>query len=212
MKIIAGLGNPGQKYEITRHNAGFLILDSFAQANNLTFKPGKGDYYFAKGKISRTEFMLLKPTTYMNNSGLAVLEAVESIPEFNTENLLVVYDDFQLPLGTIRVRTGGSDGGHNGISSIIYHLNTMDFPRMRVGIGTGEVMKKDDFVDFVLSNFTGEEIKIFQDMMPNYSACIKDFLGEDLKAVMNRHNRNFLKKEEPDEDGAGVAEQKLPDN
>jgi peptidyl-tRNA hydrolase, PTH1 family len=207
MKIIAGLGNPGQKYELTRHNTGFLILDYFAQVNNILFKPGKGDYYFAKGKISRTEFMLVKPTTYMNNSGLAVLEVVESIPEFNTEDLFVVYDDFQLPLGTIRVRTGGSDGGHNGISSIIYHLNTMEFPRMRVGIGTGDALKKDDFVDFVLSNFTGEEIEIFKDMMPNYTACIKDFLVEDIKIVMNLYNRNFLKKEESNEGSEGETEQ-----
>ncbi|MCI0472379.1 MAG: aminoacyl-tRNA hydrolase [Ignavibacteria bacterium] len=222
MKIIAGLGNPGQKYELTRHNAGFMILEYFAHVNNLTFRPGKGDYYYAAGKIRQTEFMLVKPTTYMNNSGLAVLDITESIPEFNLEDLLVVYDDFQLPLGTIRVRKEGSDGGHNGLESIIYHLNTMDFPRMRVGIGTGEVMKKDDFVDFVLSNFTDEEMTCFKEMMPVYKSCIKDFLSEDIKIVMNRYNKNFLKKEEPikeepnkeepKEDSTEENEQKPPDN
>lgn len=198
MKIIAGLGNPGQKYELTRHNAGFLILDYFAHVNNLMFRPGKGDYYYAKGKIRQNEFMLVKPITYMNNSGLAVLEVIESIPEFKIEDLLVVYDDFQIPLGTIRIRTGGSDGGHNGISSIIYHLNTLDFPRMRAGTGTGEVMKKDDFVEFVLSNFSDEEMKKFKKMLPNYKDCIDSFLSNDLKIVMNNYNKNFL---EPDNTG-----------
>ena len=96
----------------------------------------------------------------MNNSGIAVVQFLELYPEIEQKDILVVYDDFQLKLGTIRISENGSDGGHNGISSIIYHLNSMDIPRMRVGIGKGEVMKKEEFVDFVLTNFDNNEIRI----------------------------------------------------
>jgi peptidyl-tRNA hydrolase, PTH1 family len=208
MKIIAGLGNPGQKYELTRHNAGFLTLDYFAHKNKLLFKPGKADFYYAKGKIRQTEYMLLKPVTFMNNSGIALREASDLIPGFDLNNLLVVYDDFQLPLGTIRIRTKGGDGGHNGINSIIYHLNTTNFPRMRIGIGRSDVLNKDDFVDFVLSNFLAGEMEKFNEMLPNYSACITDFITQDIKSMMNNYNKNFLKTEEPKEDKSGENEQK----
>jgi peptidyl-tRNA hydrolase, PTH1 family len=201
MKIITGLGNPGSKYELNRHNLGYIILDYFAAIHKLTFKPGKGEFYYAKGKYMNTDYMLIKPTTFMNNSGIAVREATDAIPGFDINNMLIVYDDFQLPMGTIRIRTKGGDGGHNGISDIIYHMNTVEFPRMRNGIGNEEVLKKEDFVDYVLSDFSKEEFEKIKVMLPYYNECLENFIGNNLKTVMNKFNRNFLDAEKNGENG-----------
>lgn len=208
MKLIVGLGNPGIQYQANRHNIGFIILDYFAESLNLKFKAGKGEYYISKGKFAGEEFVLLKPITFMNNSGLAVKNFIDDLNDFNLNDLLIVYDDFQIPLGTIRIKTKGSDGGHNGISSIIYHLITMDFPRMRIGIGKNEVLKKDDFVDYVLSDFSEEEISKIKELLPIYTDCIKSFLKTDLKNVMNSFNKNFLTINDSDENTENEVEPK----
>jgi PTH1 family peptidyl-tRNA hydrolase len=127
----------------------------------------------------------------MNNSGIAVEEFLTN-NEISPNNLLVVYDDFQLPLGTIRLRTKGSDGGHNGISSVIYHLNTMDFPRMRIGIGKDETIIKDEYIDFVLTQFDKDEKEKIKTLLPNYYNCILSYINEDIMETMNKFNRNFL--------------------
>ena len=191
MKLIAGLGNPGSKYELTRHNIGFIILDFFAESLNISFNAGKGDWLEAKGKTGDEEVYLLKPLTYMNNSGVAILEFMEKTGA-DIKDILVIVDDFQLPLGTIRVRKGGSDGGHNGLSSIIYHLNSDEFPRMRAGIGRDEVLKKEDFIDFVLGNFDKEEIEIIKKLMPEYIKCIRSFITDGLTITMNSFNKMYL--------------------
>jgi PTH1 family peptidyl-tRNA hydrolase len=190
LKLITGLGNPGRNYELTRHNIGFIVLDYVAYKLNLKFTPGKGQWYETYGNIEDTEFYLIKPTTYMNNSGIAVEEFLTN-NEISPNNLLVVYDDFQLPLGTIRLRTKGSDGGHNGISSVIYHLNTMDFPRMRIGIGKDETIIKDEYIDFVLTQFDKDEKEKIK-TLPNYYNCILSYINEDIMETMNKFNRNFL--------------------
>ena len=195
MKLIVGLGNPGAKYSNNRHNIGFIIVDYFSSENSLEFKPGKGEYYFAHGgKSTNNEFYILKPTTYMNNSGIAVLNFMEQF-QILPEELLVVYDDFNIPLGTIRLRRQGSDGGHNGISSVIYNLQSMQFKRMRAGIGTETPLKKDEYIDFVLNDFTKFESDQIKEMLPVYSDCLHSFLNNDFKATMNNFNKNFLKKE-----------------
>lgn len=195
MKLVVGLGNPGNKYELTRHNAGFIILDYIAENLNTNYKAGKGEYYFAQTKFKGEDIALLKPTTYMNNSGIAVSEFLELHTEIKHKDILIVYDDFQLMLGTIRIRERGSDGGHNGISSVIYHLNSTEIPRMRVGIGKGDVLKKDEYVDFVLSNFEVQEIETVKKLLPVYKDCILSFIKEPFKVVMNKYNRNFLEQE-----------------
>jgi PTH1 family peptidyl-tRNA hydrolase len=202
MKLIAGLGNPGGEYTLTRHNVGFMILDYVAEFLKCEFKAGKGEFYIARAKYKGEEIILLKPTTYMNNSGIALQEVLEMYPETEMKDVLIVFDDFQLKLGTIRIRERGSDGGHNGISSIIYHLNSMEIPRMRVGTGRGDVLKKDEFVDFVLSNFTEEELETIKILLPTYKDCVLSFVKEPFKAVMNRYNKHFLdeEKETGDED------------
>lgn len=200
MKIIVGLGNPGNKYALTRHNAGFIVLDFLADYLKCDFNAGKGEYYSARGKFKGEDFLLVKPVTYMNNSGIAVQEVLALFPDTDLKDVLIIFDDFQLTLGTVRIRERGSDGGHNGIASIIYHLNSMDVPRMRIGIGTGDVMKKDEFVDFVLSNFTESEIETLKSLLPVYKDCVLAFIKEPFKNVMNRFNKNFLAKETEDKD------------
>lgn len=195
MKLIVGLGNPGNTYALTRHNIGFIILDYLAEYLKCEFKAGKGEYYLAKGKFKGEEFILLKPVTYMNNSGIAVREVLELYPDTELNDVLIVFDDFQLKLGTMRIREQGSDGGHNGISSVIYHLNSMEVPRLRVGIGKGEVMRKDEFVDFVLGNFSETEIETIKTLLPTYKDCILSFIKEPFKNVMNRYNKHFLEEE-----------------
>jgi PTH1 family peptidyl-tRNA hydrolase len=195
MKLIAGLGNPGSEYALTRHNIGFIILDYVAESLKCEFKAGKGEFYTARAKYKGEEIILVKPTTYMNNSGIAVQEVLEMYPEAGMNDVLIVFDDFQLKLGTIRIRERGSDGGHNGISSIIYHLNSMDIPRMRVGTGLGDVLKKDEFVDFVLSNFTDEELETIKILLPTYKDCVLSFVREPFKSVMNQYNKHFLEEE-----------------
>jgi PTH1 family peptidyl-tRNA hydrolase len=198
MKLIVGLGNPGNKYSSTRHNAGFIILDYLSDFLKSDFKEGKADFYFAKSKFKGEDIILLKPTTFMNNSGIAVVQFLELYPEIEQKDILVVYDDFQLKLGTIRIRENGSDGGHNGISSIIYNLNSMEIPRMRVGIGKGDVMKKEEFVDFVLTNFDDNEIESIKKLLPIYKDCIISYLSEPFKNVMNKYNKHFLEEEKPE--------------
>lgn len=191
MKLIVGLGNPGSKYELTRHNIGFIILDFFAESLSINFKAGKGDWLEAKGRIGEEDVYLLKPLTYMNNSGIALKEFMEKI-EADINEVLVIVDDFQIPLGMIRVRKDGSDGGHNGLSSIIYHLNSDEFPRMRIGIGRNEALKKEDFIDFVLGNFDKEEIEIIKKLMPEYMKCIRSFITDGLTITMNTFNKMHL--------------------
>lgn len=207
MKLIIGLGNPGKKYELTRHNIGFQILDYIADYLKVKFKPAKGEWYGASGNYNGFEFYLMKPSTFMNKSGEAVIDFLTSnnIP---LNNILVVYDDFQIPLGTIRLRMQGSDGGHNGIASIIYSLESMSFPRMRIGIGKDSLINKDEYIDFVLSNFRNDEIESLKEMFPYYRDCILSIISGNIADTMNRFNRNFLKKEEEKKE----AEDKETDN
>lgn len=196
MKLIVGLGNPGNKYVLTRHNIGFIAVDYVSDYLKLSFKEGKGDWHEFSGTYNGTGFFVIKPVTYMNNSGTAVLDFVTK-HKIALEDILIVYDDFQIPLGTIRVRENGSDGGHNGISSIIYHLNTLDFPRMRIGIGGNQAPNKEQFVDFVLTNFEPDEIEKIKTLMPHYKDCILSFIGSDIRTTMNSFNKNFLESETP---------------
>lgn len=155
MKLIVGIGNPGKKYLFTRHNIGFIVLDQFAQKNNLTFRPSKYDFYQTGGDYNSTPFFLIKPTTYVNNSGLAVIDFLTDNP-VDPENILVVHDDINLETGRIKVKKSGSSGGHNGIESLIYHLEKDNFPRIRFGIGND--FARGEMADYVLDRFkTGEE-------------------------------------------------------
>ena len=201
MKLIVGLGNPGSKYETTRHNAGFIILDHFAELFKIKFSESTGDWLEGRLKINDEEVILIKPMTYMNNSGIAIKQFTDRINEMTSSeelktasynNMLVIVDDFQIGLGSIRVRKKGSDGGHNGLSSIIYHLNTDEFPRMRIGIGKENEITKNEFIDFVLGKFTEAESKILKEQMPRYLECIMSFINDGIAKTMNSFNKSFI--------------------
>ena len=198
MKLVVGLGNPGINYEMTRHNAGFFAVDTVLEFLNISLKPGKGDWYAAEARYKDELFCVVKPTTYMNRSGDAVLNFSEerNIP---VNDILVVYDDFQLPLGMLRIRRKGSDGGHNGISSIIYSLNTLEFPRMRIGIGNENPVTVENYTDFVLSKFQKEELEKLEILKPYLRDSILTFISEGIFNTMNRYNRNFLTPSEQEE-------------
>ncbi len=191
--MIVGLGNVGSEYEATRHNVGFMVVDLLAANARKTFKPGKGEYYFAEMRHSGEDVVLIKPTTFMNNSGIAVKDASQRFG-VETTDLLVVYDDFNIPLGKLRLRKGGSDGGHNGMYSIIYNLNDDSFPRLRCGIGTGEALPaqrsvlKRDMAGFVLSEFEEEELPEVEKMIKNAADAAFVFIGSGIQTAMNRFN------------------------
>jgi PTH1 family peptidyl-tRNA hydrolase len=154
LNLIVGLGNPGRKYQKTRHNLGFRVVDHLAAERGRRFKSGKGDYLLCEIREEERTIRLLKPLTYMNASGEAVAEALERLGH-DVQDLLVVCDDANLPLGKIRIREKGSDGGHKGLRSIIYHLGSVDFARLRMGVG--QAPEGIDLEEFVLAKFDGNE-------------------------------------------------------
>jgi PTH1 family peptidyl-tRNA hydrolase len=190
-KLVAGLGNPGEKYRHTRHNAGFMILDDLAGSLKSEFGIKTPSYEALISRSGIEEFILLKPLTYMNRSGGAIAEFFNDY-EGEISDLLIIIDDFNIPLGTIRIRGKGTDGGHNGIADIISQFGTDDFPRMRIGIGPEEPPAKEKFIDFVLEDFTASEMKILEKMMPIYKECIISFITEGLTKTMNTFNRSFI--------------------
>ncbi|KAB2841701.1 MAG: aminoacyl-tRNA hydrolase [Melioribacteraceae bacterium] len=173
MRAVLGIGNPGKKYEDTRHNIGFKILDNFAEKHKLFFKASKGEYYIAGSEFNATPFFLVKPVTYVNLSGLAAKDILESY-EIKLHDLLVVTDDINLNTGTIRIRQSGSDGGHNGLASIIYHTTSKQFPRMRFGVGNS--FEKGEMANFVLSKFTDEEQPIIKHAINSAVEIIEHFI------------------------------------
>ena len=187
MTILVGLGNPGRNYSETKHNFGFWVLDQFAEKRSLTFQAGKGDYILAK----KGNLFCVKPVAFMNNSGLAVLD-VKQFFKAEPEDFMVIYDDIDLPLGTIRFRDNGGAGGHKGIESIIYHLRTEKLNRLRIGIATDEEMRPSE--KYVLSPFAKQyenEIELTID-----KACegIDYFLSHNIKETMNQFNEKTNRK------------------
>lgn len=173
MRIIFGIGNPGIRYKHTRHNAGFLLLDHFAQKKSLEFVEAQGEYLEASGKIDKQNFSLIKPTTFVNNSGIAAKQIIEKY-SIDPENFLVVCDDSNLKYGTFRVRLSGGDGGHNGLNSIIYHLADENFPRIRIGIGSS--LKPEDLAEYVLSEFSESEFEELKSTFNTTAVLMEEFI------------------------------------
>lgn len=190
MRLIVGLGNPGRRYEATRHNVGFLVADRLSAQLRAPFVEGKGDFLVAHAEAGDAPLAIIKPTTYMNESGLAVRQATE-IYDTTAGSILIVFDDFQIPLGTLRIRPRGSDGGHNGMASVIYHAGTDEIARLRCGIGRESVAESEgSSTSFVLSPFDGEEVPVVNEMVERATEaammCVLDGIG----AAMNGFNRN----------------------
>ena len=185
MKIIIGLGNPGVKYANTRHNAGYMVMDELSKLCKLEFNQEKFSSYFAKGKVDGEDVILLKPTTFMNNSGFALRQCLDFYKE-SMSNVLIIYDDIALPVGKIRLRQKGSDGGHNGIKSIIHCGFSNEFNRIRVGIDTDT---KIPMVDWVLSKFKDEEKPDLNIAIENASKAAYYSIKHDFMDTMNKFNK-----------------------
>lgn len=185
--LVVGLGNPGDRYERTRHNIGFMVVDLLARRWKKAWSPGKGEFLFLRKTIGGADVVLLKPLTYMNLSGIAVREAIPllGIPQ---ERLLVVMDDVALPLGSLRLRPGGSDGGHNGLASVIGELGTEQIARCRCGIGPQHPGPGDDLADFVLSPFRTEEMELVTTMVTRCADAVETYSREGLETTMSRFN------------------------
>jgi len=184
--LIAGLGNIGPEYALTRHNMGFMTLDALAAASNVVFSTQRyGDV--AEMKLKGNTLHLLKPSTYMNLSGKAVAYWYKKL-NIAPENLLIVVDDLALPFGALRLRKAGSDGGHNGLKSIDYHLITNQYARLRMGIGNG--FGPGGQIDFVLGELLLEEKRILPQVLQNAVDAIKCFVLEGPDRAMTRYNRN----------------------
>ena len=183
--ILVGLGNPGARYESTRHNMGFLVADALARKRGLDWKRGARSYHRCECEIASTRVLLIKPQTYMNLSGEAVLELRESRP-FQNRELLVVVDDIALPLGALRLRTQGSDGGHNGLRSIIEEMETTRFARLRLGVGP--VPPGLDPADFVLDSFPEDDLDTVRRMVRAAVRCIEFVVTEGYSRAMSRFN------------------------
>lgn len=183
--LIAGLGNIGAEYELTRHNIGFLVLDQLADEQNATFSSGrladKAEFKF-KGK----SIHLIKPTTYMNLSGKAISYWLQDL-KIPKENLLVVVDDLALPFGSLRLRTKGSSAGHNGLKNIEQVLNGQDYSRLRFGIGNE--FGKGQQVDYVLSNFEKEEFEKLPEVIKKANEVIMSFCTIGAERTMNHFNK-----------------------
>ena len=199
-RLIVGLGNPGKQYEYTRHNMGFLVVQRFAEQEGLKWQAY--DFcqaVYCKGMIEAQQFFLFLPHTLMNNSGVAVRHVVQE-KDFNLQDILVVCDDFNIELGQMRLRKEGSAGGHNGLDSIIHHLGSKGFPRLRVGIGQKKSAHQDksivsfsgdNVVDFVLKNFSPREKKQLSRVVDTATDCCRAWLIHDVNNVMSMFNNRI---------------------
>ncbi|MGM9764325.1 MAG: aminoacyl-tRNA hydrolase [Candidatus Cryptobacteroides sp.] len=182
--LIVGLGNIGIEYVNTRHNMGFMVLDAWAQASNISFRTERyGDV--AEISFKGRKFTLLKPSTYMNLSGNAVRYWMQKL-HLEVENLLVISDDLNLPFGTIRLRKGGSNGGHNGLGNINEMLGTQDYARIRMGIGNG--FSRGGQIDFVLGKLTEDEMKQMPELCDKVIEGVKAFATIGPDRAMNTLN------------------------
>jgi PTH1 family peptidyl-tRNA hydrolase len=186
MKIIVGLGNPGKKYERTRHNSGFMAIDGLAENLRVALAQEKHHAVIAKTRIDSTETILVKPQTYMNDSGRAVSAILRDAYAAVSE-LIVLHDELDLALGSIRVKIGGGHGGHNGLRSIIEYLGSADFIRVRIGIGRPSPGL--DAADYVLSPFLAEERKVASEVMAKAAEAVKTIVLEGPARAMNLFNR-----------------------
>lgn len=184
MKLIIGLGNPGKEYERTRHNTGFMVLDRLSEKLNIEMTQSKFKGLYGKGKYKGEDVILLKPQTYMNLSGESVRQVMDFF-KINQEDILVIYDDLDMPVGKLRLRQSGSAGGHNGIKNIILHTGSQSFNRIRVGIDRSKYIK---VVDYVLSRFTKDEQDAINQGIENASDAVIDYLDHGFNHAMNRFN------------------------
>ena len=185
MFLIAGLGNPGDKYFATRHNAGFLAIDYMAQKFDINVKTLKHKALIGEGRIGLQKVILVKPQTFMNLSGEAIRAAKDwyKIPD---ENVIVIYDDIALEVGALRIRGKGSAGGHNGMKSIISHLGSQDFPRFRIGVGSKP--QGGDLCNHVLGTIPKAEQEVMFKVFERTSDAVEEYIRNGIDSSMNKYN------------------------
>lgn len=185
MYVVVGLGNPGKDYTNTRHNVGFNAVDQLAERNGIKINKIKFKSLYGEGFIGREKVILVKPQTYMNNSGQALAELVQfyKIP---VENIIVIVDDIDIDFASIRIRLKGSAGSHNGLKSIIRHLNQDSFPRVRLGIGKKH--PQQDLADFVLSRFSKEENPYIEEAIVAAAQAVETIVEDGINNAMNKYN------------------------
>ncbi|KDR94243.1 peptidyl-tRNA hydrolase, PTH1 family [Peptoclostridium litorale DSM 5388] len=185
MYVIVGLGNPGRQYEGTRHNVGFDVIDILADENGIELKKLKHKSLVGEGRIAGQKVLLVKPQTYMNLSGEALLD-IYNYYKVSPEELIVIYDDIDTDLGKLRIRKKGSAGTHNGMKSIIYNLQFDTFPRVRIGVGRPE--KGRDLASFVLSRFEKDAMEDVKSVLKSASQSVEAIIKEGVDAAMNKFN------------------------
>ena len=183
MFLIVGLGNPGREYENTRHNIGFVAIDIIAEKYNIDVNRTKFKGEYGEGFINGNKVILLKPYTFMNLSGESVREAIDFY-KLTEEEVLIIYDDISLEVGRLRIREKGSAGGHNGIKSIINHMGTDVFTRIKIGVGA----PKGDLVNHVLGKFSKEEVNILKQTLDVVAKATEDIIANGAKDAMNKFN------------------------
>lgn len=184
MKLIVGLGNPTKEYEQTRHNVGFMVMDRLADVMNVSISSSKFKGEYVKFKYKGEDVILLKPMTYMNNSGESVIQVMKYF-KIDVNDVLVIYDDMDMPVGKLRLRESGSAGGHNGVKSLIAHMGTQQFKRIRVGIDKHPRIK---VIDYVLGHFQKDERPLIDEGIENAVKAIETYLEKGFVAAMNAYN------------------------
>ena len=193
MFVIVGLGNPGKKYENTRHNMGFLTIDLLAEEYDIKVDKLKFKSLVGEGRIAGQRVLLMKPQTYMNLSGEAVREAI-SFYKIEPEELIVIYDDIDIPTGTFRIRKKGSAGTHNGMRSVVHQIQSDQFPRIRVGIGSE---KKVDLINYVTGVVSKGEKELLEDALVKSAKAAACIVEKGIDKAMNEYNVRPPKKEKP---------------
>lgn len=185
--VVVGLGNPGKDYTDTRHNIGFNVIDLLASRNNIKLNRLKYKSVYGEGNIEGKKVLLVKPQTYMNNSGIAISEIVRfyKVP---IEKVIVIVDDIDIEFASVRIKAKGSAGSHNGLKSIIAHLKDENFPRVRVGIGKKH--PNEDLAKFVLGRFSKEERPDIEEAVLNASKAVETLIDSDINKAMNEYNKN----------------------
>lgn len=184
MKVLVGLGNPGPRYRNTRHNVGFLVVERVASHLSVALAGEKYNGIVAEGEYQGERVLLVKPQTFMNNSGDCVARVLRYKPVKPAE-LVVAVDDVNLALGRIRIRPAGSAGGHNGLKSIIQHLGTDEFPRVRLGVGGAD---RDELIDHVLGTFRPDEKPVVQEMVDRAAEAMLEVIASGVESAMNKFN------------------------
>lgn len=185
MFIVIGLGNPGDKYKATRHNVGFNVIDCLADRNNVVLNKIKHKAIIGETRIDGEKVILIKPQTYMNRSGESVID-IYNFYKVPIENIIVIYDDIDIPFGSLRIKPRGSAGSHNGMKSVIYHLQSDNFPRVRIGIGRPE--EGQDLAHYVLGGFNKEERAVIDSTIEKAAKAVEKIITEGINKAMNEYN------------------------